>query len=92
LVHEEKKMIKCNVCNYSCFQKSDMNRHVASFMKKMPFKCDVWDYRCPQNSHMKTHVASVHEEKKHSNIVFVTTNFLKRVLCNHMLHLKEKSL
>ena len=27
-VHEEKKPFKCDICDCSCSQKSDMNRHV----------------------------------------------------------------
>ena len=64
-VHEEKKPFKCDICDYRCSQKSNMNKHVASVHEgKKPFKCDICDYSFSQKSVMKSHVESVHGGKK----------------------------
>ena len=35
---------KCNICDYSCFAKSTMNRHMESVHEgKKTFKCDICD-------------------------------------------------
>ena len=63
----------CDICDYSCYQKSYMNKHVASVHeRKKSFKCEICDYSCSQKSYMNKHVASVHEEK----------NPIKCDLCN----------
>ena len=63
--HEEKKLFKCAICDYSCAIKGNMNKHVASVHEgKKPFKCDICDYSCSQKGSMNKHVASVHEGKK----------------------------
>ena len=39
-----KKAFKCNICDYSCFAKSTMNRHMESVHEgKKTFKCDICD-------------------------------------------------
>ena len=64
-VHEGKKPFKCDICDYICSQKMDMNRHIASVHEgKKPFKCVICDYSCSQKGNMSTHVASVHEGTK----------------------------
>ena len=64
-VHEGKKPFKCQICDYSCTQKTDMTHHV-SFVheKKEPFKCDICSYSCFLKHDIKKHLESVHEEKK----------------------------
>ena len=67
-VHEERKSFKCDICEYTCSQKSVMNRHVASVhTENKPFKCGVCDYKCSRkdqlNRHVKKHVAKRHERK-----------------------------
>ena len=38
LVHEKEKLFKCDICDYSCSERSTLNIHVASFHeKKKPF-------------------------------------------------------
>ena len=59
------KPFKCNICDYSCSTKSDLNRHVASVHEgKKPFKCDICDYSSSRKGDLIKHVASTHEGKK----------------------------
>ena len=79
-VHEEKKPINCDICDYSCSQKRILNKHVAPVHEeKKPYNCDICDYSYSQKGHMSKHVASVHEGKSYSNVTFVTTDILQRV-------------
>ena len=65
VVHDKKKPFKCEICDYSCYQKSKMKKHVESVHEKNePFKCEICYYSCAQNSNLKRHISSVHEEKK----------------------------
>ena len=46
-VHEGKKPFKCDISDYSCFQKSSMSEHVTSVHEgKKSFKCDICDNNC----------------------------------------------
>jgi hypothetical protein len=46
-VHERKKPLKSDICDYSFSQKQDTNKHVASVYEgKKPFKCDICEYIC----------------------------------------------
>ena len=41
-VHEGKKLITCDFCDYTCSQKGNLNQHVASVHEgKKPFKCGI---------------------------------------------------
>ena len=62
---EGKKQFKCEICYYSCYQKSPMNRHVASVHDgKKPFKCEICDRYFSERGNLKKHVTSAHEELK----------------------------
>ena len=64
-VQERKKPFNCEICDYSCTQKTDMTQHVSSVHeKKKPFKCDIYNYSCFLKHDIKKHLESVHEEKK----------------------------
>ena len=64
-VHEGKKPLKCDICDYCCSPKSHMNRHIASVHEgKKPFKCDICDHSFCQKRDLNRHVASIHEGKK----------------------------
>ena len=57
-VHERKKPLKCDICDYSFSQKQDTNKHVASVYEgKKPFKCDICEYICYQKGDLNTHVS-----------------------------------
>ena len=63
-VHEGKKPFKCDICDYRCSQKVNMNRHVASVHEeKKPFKCEICDATFTQKSSLKTHMTNIHQEK-----------------------------
>ena len=63
---EEKKPLKCDICDYSFSRKDHMKKHVASVHEgNKPFKCDICDYSFSRKDHMKKHITSVHEGKKY---------------------------
>ena len=63
-VHEGIKPFKCDICDYYCSQKSDMNTYVVSVHEgKKPFKCGICKYSSSQKQQMKRHIVSVHEKK-----------------------------
>ena len=68
-VHEGRKSFKCDICNYSCSDKTNLKRHsesvhVYTHEGKKQFKCDICDFRCSHKHHLKRHIESVHEKTK----------------------------
>ena len=69
LVHEKKKPFKCDICNYSCFQKCEIEKHQELVHeKKKPLRCDICDYSFFSKSSMKIHVESLNEKKRLSTV------------------------
>ena len=57
-IHEGKKPFRCDICDYSCSQKSNMKTHVASVHEeKKPFKCNICEYGCSTKSILNKHIA-----------------------------------
>ena len=64
-IHEGKKPFRCDICDYSCFRNSTMNRHIVSVHEgRKQFNCDICEYSCSLKHNLKSHVAFVHEGKK----------------------------
>ena len=60
-VHEKKKPFKCDICDYSFSQKSDLKKHHESVHEgKRPFKCEICEKTFNRKTNMATHVAKVH--------------------------------
>ena len=45
-VHKGEKPFKCDICDYSCSRKGNLNRHVSMHEGNKPFKCDICGYSC----------------------------------------------
>ena len=87
-VHQGEKSFKCDICDYSCSQKSTM---LHQFMKgKKPLKCEICDYSCSQKNIMKTHVVSVHEGKKPFKCNICDHSFSKKQNLNTHVHEEKK--
>ena len=64
-VCEDKRPIKCTICNYNCSQKDILNNHIASVHEgKKPFICSTCNYSCLRKGRLTKHIESVHEGKK----------------------------
>ena len=72
-----KKRNHCDKCDYSCAQKSKMNKHVVPahegekpfgwtkhVVSVHSFDCDICDYSFAQKSKMNKHVVPAHEGEK----------------------------
>ena len=61
---------KCQICNYSCSQMSNLTRHEESVhmgkqpVKGPPVKCVICHYSFTQSHALKKHIKSLHEGKK----------------------------
>ena len=73
-VHEGNKPSKCDVCDYSCSQKRDLNQHVASVHVTFVSRAALERVTLIDMMHLFM------KEKIHSNAIFVTTGFLKMVI------------
>jgi KRAB domain-containing zinc finger protein len=61
---DRKKALKCNICDYSCNEKSTMNRHIKSVHEgKTSFKCTMCDKLFFAKRKMFYHMESVHAFK-----------------------------
>ena len=55
--------LKCDICNKSFTQKSNLRQHVASVHEGKTFKCDFCSSNFTEKGGLKRHIKSVHEEK-----------------------------
>ena len=56
---------KCNICDYSCYVKGAMNRHIRFVHEgKRPFKCEMCDKPFFSKSHLNEHMESAHSENR----------------------------
>ena len=63
-VHEGKKKFKCQICDYSCHTKCNMNRHISIVHEEnKPFDCNICEKAFSSRHSIKHHIVSVHEEK-----------------------------
>ena len=73
-VHEGKKPFKCDICNFSCSQKSNMKKHVAAVHEgNKPFKCAICDYS------FFNMLQQFMKEKNRLNVTYVITAAHKKV-------------
>ena len=64
-IHEKTKTFKCVICDYSCYLKANLKRHIVSVHeKRKTFKCVICDYSCSFKANLKRHIESVHEERR----------------------------
>ena len=70
LVHEKNKPFKCDIWDYSCFQKGDMKKHVASVYEgDKPSNCDICNNCFPKRDKLKRHVSQFMKERRHTGIL-----------------------
>ena len=43
---ETNKPFKCDLCDYRCSQKTNLQNHQRMHSGDKPFNCDLCDYRC----------------------------------------------
>ena len=56
------KQFKCNICEYTAWQKSDLKKHIGPVHESIQqFKCKICDHKAAKNSQLKIHIKSVHE-------------------------------
>ena len=66
-IHEKKKSLKCNYCDYDTAMKYEMKDHVASVHKKSKvfvFRCEICDYKASAKSYLKKHIVLAHDGEK----------------------------
>ena len=76
IVHEEKKLSKCEICKKKVF---DMNRHVAMVHeKKKSYKCEYCEKSFSRNYSLNLHNDTVHEGKKPFGCNYCNTSFSQK--------------
>ena len=76
LVHERKKSLKCDICDYGFYQRVTWYSMLQQFMKDKNYLNATF---VTTNVHEKTHIASVHEKRRNLIATFVTTDVLEIV-------------
>ena len=89
--HEEKKPIKCYICEVS-FSERKLKAHFASAHGgNKPFKCTICDLSYSWKGYLKTHLKTVHEKKKPFKCSQCDACFsLNGTLENHIANVHEK--
>ena len=65
ITNKGKITFKCNICDYSCYIKGSMNRHIRFVHEgKRPFKCKICDKPFFSKSHVNEHMESAHSENR----------------------------
>ena len=58
-VIDEKKPLKYESCDYSCFERASLKNHITLFHEgKKPLTCEVYDYSSTFKIKMNRHAAS----------------------------------
>ena len=79
-VHEGKKPLKCDSCDYKSFPKTDLNRHIVSVHEgNKPFKCEIYQQTTTTKQTLKNHVSPVHEKRSLINVNSVNTAPLGKI-------------
>ena len=69
-VHEKNKPFKCEVCNYSCALKRNLQAHTKAVHdrkkhdNKKPFLCPICGNSYSLKPNLKRHIEAVHEKNK----------------------------
>jgi hypothetical protein len=64
LVHEEKKLSKCNLCEYSSEFSADLKSHMSTIHeRKKPFICVICNGSFEEKIKLQKHIESVHGKK-----------------------------
>ena len=76
-----KKPFKCDLCEVTFSNSSNLKRHVVSVHdKKKSFECDICEVSFSHKSLLKKHVASVHEKNKQFKCEICEKPFSKKGL------------
>ena len=89
--HEEKKPIKCYICELS-FPERNLKAHFTSAREgNKPFKCSICDSCFSHNQKLKIHVAAVHEGQKPFKCTVCDASFSSNgYVKNHIESVHEK--
>ena len=64
-VHENKKPLKCEICQSFFSSKGNLIRHTMTVHEKgRPFKCEICQRHYGRKEVLKTHQRTVHENKR----------------------------
>ena len=55
------KVFKCDMCDYRCSRKGNLQEHHRIHSGDKPYKCDMCDYRCSVKGKLQKH------QRKHSS-------------------------
>ena len=72
--NKQKKVLKCEICDYSFAQTGSLKMHVMSVHRnKKPFKYEIYEYSCSKNLIWKIMLSQFMGIKSHSNVIYLTT-------------------
>ena len=85
--HTGEKPYKCDLCYYSCTQKSNLTRHKRNHTNEKSFKCEICDFSCTRKDslsmHMRTHTVEKPFKCSHCNYSSTQSGHVTRHMSIH---------
>lgn len=67
ITHSQIKRFYCDICNYSCYFKTKISRHILKHIPKAHrelFKCSQCAFECSRKDALKAHMLTMHRTRK----------------------------
>lgn len=70
IIHHQLKRFCCDFCNYSCYFKTKITRHLQKHIPKhlrQQYPCTACEFKCTRRDSLKSHFLTMHQESRQKN-------------------------
>lgn len=94
IIHQELKRFCCDFCNYSCYFKTKITRHLQRHIPKHlreQFPCDDCTFVATRKDALKSHRLTMHQEMREKNFICKFNNCGRKFYNRSQLKIHAKS-